>query len=169
MGDHRLEEGSLEVAAVIRVAQGALEGAGHAALGADGRARQRRRLTRQRTLAGTRSPTELLVDRGAMRLQQLVKRLGVRLLDGLDGRRAQDVPIAISVLKGDSLDRSSTRSLADALDTVPGVATTPTQYGGGSQIAIRGVSASTDVYGGASPTALYADSVPFGSLPVRSS
>jgi iron complex outermembrane recepter protein len=82
-------------------------------------------------------------------------------------RRTQllkDVPIAISVLSGSDLERSSVNSVSDALSTVPGVATTETQYGGGTQIAVRGVSASTDVYGGASPTAVYVDSVPFGFI-----
>jgi iron complex outermembrane recepter protein len=76
--------------------------------------------------------------------------------------RLQDVPISISVLRGDELDRSTAEGLTEALRNVPGVANTVAFQGGGTQLAVRGVSASGPLYLGSSPIAYYIDSVPFG-------
>jgi iron complex outermembrane recepter protein len=76
--------------------------------------------------------------------------------------RLKDVPVSISVLSGSDLDRSSVAGIRDALNRVPGVATTVGFQGGGTQIAVRGVTANGPNFSGASPIAYYLDSVPFG-------
>jgi outer membrane receptor protein involved in Fe transport len=76
--------------------------------------------------------------------------------------RLQDVPISISVLGGQDLDRSSYQGVAEALTTVPGVASFPWGQGGGTLTAVRGVTASYPLFGGSSPIAYYLDGVPFG-------
>jgi hypothetical protein len=72
------------------------------------------------------------------------------------------VPIAISVLSGDEMDGASVSGVSEALNAVPGVATTRTYSGGGTNIVIRGVGASFPLYTGPSAVAYYLDSVPFG-------
>jgi outer membrane receptor protein involved in Fe transport len=74
----------------------------------------------------------------------------------------QDVPISMSVLGGKELDQSSFTGVTDALSTVPGVAILVDEFGGGTQLSIRGVSNSTQLAGGASTVAYYIDGVPFG-------
>jgi outer membrane receptor protein involved in Fe transport len=81
--------------------------------------------------------------------------------------RAQDVPISLSVMSGSDLDSSSVKSVSDALGQVPGVVINTTGQGGGTRLAIRGVTASGALFSGPSPIAYYLDSVPFGL--VRSS
>lgn len=76
--------------------------------------------------------------------------------------RLQDVPISISVLSGDTLDRSSVTSIVDALTRVPGVVAFPDVQGGGTQMSVRGVGPSGPLFSGASPIGYYLDSVPFG-------
>ena len=76
--------------------------------------------------------------------------------------RLQDVPIAMSVLEGVDLDRLSTGGATEALSRVPGVATSVSVQGGGTQITVRGVTASGANFEGSSPTAYYLDSMPFG-------
>lgn len=76
--------------------------------------------------------------------------------------RLQEVPISISVLGGDDLDRSTAEGVTDVLTRVPGVATTVGFQGGGTQVAIRGVAAGGNSYFGSSPVAYYLDSAPFG-------
>lgn len=76
--------------------------------------------------------------------------------------RLQEVPISISVLGGADLDKSSDSSITDALNNVPGVATTVGAQGGGTQLAVRGVSANGPLFSGSSPIAYYVDSIPFG-------
>lgn len=79
--------------------------------------------------------------------------------------RLQDVPISISVLSGVALDQSTTQGVLDELGRVPGVVVLPQGIGFGSQeIAIRGVSASGTLNGGASTAAYYLDTVPFGFI-----
>lgn len=79
--------------------------------------------------------------------------------------RLQDVPISITVLSGAALDTSTSQSLFDQLNRVPGVVIPP--QGGNSalgvtQIAIRGVASSGLQWSGSSPIAYYLDGVPFG-------
>lgn len=75
--------------------------------------------------------------------------------------KLQDVPISISVLSGEDLDRSTASGITEALRTVPGVVpeVAPT---GGTTITIRGVAPDGVRFGGSSPTAYYLDAVPFG-------
>jgi iron complex outermembrane receptor protein len=76
--------------------------------------------------------------------------------------RLQDVPISISVLSGERLDKSNFQGVTEALTTVPGVAAFPWSQGGGTFIAIRGVTASYPIGTGSSPIGYYLDGVPFG-------
>lgn len=76
--------------------------------------------------------------------------------------RLKDVPISISVLSGEDLDRSSVVGVKDALNFVPGVVAVAANQGGGTQIGIRGVGANGPLANGSSPVAYYLDSVPFG-------
>jgi iron complex outermembrane recepter protein len=75
--------------------------------------------------------------------------------------RLQNVPISISVLSGDSLDRSN-QGVSEALNAVPGVATQQNYLGGGTVVVIRGVAPALPIISGSSPVAYYLDSVPFG-------
>ncbi len=74
----------------------------------------------------------------------------------------QDVPISISVLGGRDLDRSTDEGVTQALARVPGVATSVSLQGGGTRIAVRGVTSGGSLFGGSSPVSYYLDSVPFG-------
>ena len=74
----------------------------------------------------------------------------------------QEVPIAISVMSGEDLDRSTVQGVSEALNSVPGIATSETYLGSGTNIAIRGVGASFPLFTGPSAVAYYLDSVPFG-------
>ena len=78
--------------------------------------------------------------------------------------RLQDVPISITAVGGEALDRSSVRSVAEALNTVPGVATatsaTNARSGNRPSVIIRGVAPTT----GSSTVAYYLDSIPFGAF-----
>jgi len=76
--------------------------------------------------------------------------------------RIQDVPISISVLSGDQLDKFTASGVTEALNRVPGVVTTVSSQGGGTQVAMRGVTAGGALFNGSSPIAYYLDSVPFG-------
>jgi iron complex outermembrane recepter protein len=80
--------------------------------------------------------------------------------------RLQDVPISITAVGGADLDTSHYQGISEALTTVPGVSVIgqngSSVNGGGSQIAIRGVTANGTVFNGASPIGYYIDSVPFG-------
>jgi iron complex outermembrane recepter protein len=76
--------------------------------------------------------------------------------------RLQKVPISISVLSGSEMDRSSVQGVSEALNAVPGVATTETYLGGGTNIVVRGVGAAFPLFTGPSAIAYYLDSVPFG-------
>src|SRR6185437_15301156 len=58
----------------------------------------------------------------------------------------QNVPISISVLTGRQLDSSTSLSVNDALNSVPGVATTTGVQGGTTQISIRGVTGSGPLF-----------------------
>lgn len=76
--------------------------------------------------------------------------------------RLQDVPIAISVLSGESLDAAPVPSVLDAIQRVPGVAaitsSTGARFGGVANVTIRGVPPTA----GSSTVAYYLDSAPFG-------
>jgi outer membrane receptor protein involved in Fe transport len=75
--------------------------------------------------------------------------------------RLQDVPMSISVLEGDTLDRS-VQGMRDALTRSPGVATIDTGTGT-TQLTIRGVSG-PGVNQGSSPVGYYLDSAPFAMI-----
>jgi iron complex outermembrane recepter protein len=76
--------------------------------------------------------------------------------------RLQDVPVSITVLGGVELDKSTAQGITEQLNRVPGVATNVTMQGGGTQVAVRGVTAGGPLFNGSSPIAYYLDSVPFG-------
>jgi len=76
--------------------------------------------------------------------------------------RLKDVPISISVLSGAELDHSRVVGVTEALNSVPGVVATASNQSGGTQVAVRGVGASSALFTGSSPIAYYLDSVPFG-------
>ena len=76
--------------------------------------------------------------------------------------RLRDTPISISVLGTQQLDRTSDPSMAEALVRVPAVTVRQSYLGGGIQVPIRGVATTNVIFAGASPTAYYLDSVPFG-------
>ncbi len=77
--------------------------------------------------------------------------------------RLQDVPISITVLGGEALDRSADHGVSEALTRVPSVFAPVTnggaRNGGIPTIAIRGVSAAGV---GSGTTAYYMDGTPFG-------
>jgi len=79
-------------------------------------------------------------------------------------QRLQDVPISISVLTGDNLDKSSFTGVTDALSLVPGVSASTTAQGGGTLLAVRGVIAGGPAFAGSSPIGYYVDSVPFSLM-----
>lgn len=76
--------------------------------------------------------------------------------------RLQDVPISISVLSGETLDKAKFTSVADALSTIPGVGLLQGAQSGGNAIAIRGVASGGSMFFGGATAAYYLDSVPFG-------
>jgi iron complex outermembrane receptor protein len=78
--------------------------------------------------------------------------------------RLKDVPISISVLGGQDLDKSTFQGVTDALNTVPGVAATTSLLSGGTEIVMRGVTAGAPTFTGQSTVAYYMDSVPFGLI-----
>lgn len=76
--------------------------------------------------------------------------------------RLQDVPISLSVVNGDELDRSTSSSVGDLLNTVPGVSVSGFDlFGAGTVVTIRGVSTGAE-FAGASTAAYYIDGVSFG-------
>ncbi len=76
--------------------------------------------------------------------------------------RLQNVPISISVLTGEDLDRSTVEGITEALKRVPGVGAFPFSQAGGTFVTVRGVTAGGPLFAGASPVSYYLDSVPFG-------
>ncbi|MEZ5655376.1 MAG: TonB-dependent receptor [Sphingobium sp.] len=72
----------------------------------------------------------------------------------------QNVPIAISVLQGKQLDKS-TVGVNEQLSRVPGVSINQTGSNGAT-ISVRGVGPATALFAGGSPIAFYLDAVPFG-------
>lgn len=79
-------------------------------------------------------------------------------------QRLEEVPISISVLGGETLDRATERGVTEALSRVPGVfalaSPTNNRVGGNASVTIRGVAPSF----GAGTTAYYVDTVPFGFI-----
>ncbi len=77
--------------------------------------------------------------------------------------RLQDVPISITVLSGDALEKSNDRGVSEALNRVPGVFAPVTangaRGGGNATIVVRGVSSMSV---GSGTTAYYLDSTPYG-------
>lgn len=78
--------------------------------------------------------------------------------------KLQDVPISISVLSGQDLDKSTVDGATEALRRVPGVGINESYQGGGTQVAVRGVTAGGALFNGSSPVSYYLDSVPFGMV-----
>jgi iron complex outermembrane receptor protein len=78
--------------------------------------------------------------------------------------RLRDVPISISVLSGDDLDKSTAQGVTESLNRVPGVAASPASQTGGTVVSMRGASPSSPIGSGSSPVAYYLDSVPFGLM-----
>lgn len=75
----------------------------------------------------------------------------------------QDVPISITVLGGEQLDRSTVSGATEALRSIPGFDSELNQYSAnGASFSVRGVSNSTARGGGAGPIAYYVDGIPFG-------
>lgn len=82
--------------------------------------------------------------------------------------KLQNVPISISVLSGEDLDRSTDRGIADTLNRVPGVinavsSTTARNGSTAGSIVVRGVAPDQNA-GPAGTTAVYLDSIPFGFI-----
>src|SRR5262249_50791769 len=76
--------------------------------------------------------------------------------------KLQTVPISMTVLTGKELDSSTAQGVSELLNRVPGVAMVQTWSGGATEVIIRGILPAQQTYGGASPSAYYLDSVPFG-------
>jgi iron complex outermembrane receptor protein len=77
-------------------------------------------------------------------------------------QRQQDVPISMSVLRGQELDSSTAEGITDALRGVPGVAPNIAVFGGSSNVSIRGAAAAGPAFFGSGPVSYYIDTVPFG-------
>src|SRR5690606_23596319 len=75
----------------------------------------------------------------------------------------RDVPISISVLDGERLDRSSFDGVREVLNTVPGVSIT-TNQNMSPTIAVRGVAATIARLGGAGVIGYYVDSIPYAMV-----
>jgi iron complex outermembrane recepter protein len=75
--------------------------------------------------------------------------------------RLQDVPVSISVLSGENLDRT-TLSVTDEIRRIPGFAASQTSLGG-QNFTVRGV-AGPSLFTGTSVVGYYLDSVPFGFI-----
>lgn len=73
-----------------------------------------------------------------------------------------DVPIVISVLSGDELDRTAAQGVTDMLRRVPGVSIANTNLAGATTITMRGVASGGPLFNGASTVAYYVDAVPYG-------
>jgi outer membrane receptor protein involved in Fe transport len=71
-------------------------------------------------------------------------------------------PISASVLGGKQLDQSTNTGLTQILNSVPGVSTTVDFQSGGTQMAVRGVSAAGPIFVGSGTVAYYLDGMPFG-------
>ena len=79
--------------------------------------------------------------------------------------RLQDVPISISVVGGEDLDKSTFSGVTEALNTVPGVSAFANQFQtSGTLLSFRGVGPGSYSGGGTSTVAYYLDSVPFGMI-----
>lgn len=78
-------------------------------------------------------------------------------------QRLQDVPISMSVMGGEKLDRGTFDGLREALNTVPGVVLT-TNQNNTPNINIRGVSSAAGKLGGSATVAYYLDGIPFGAV-----
>lgn len=75
----------------------------------------------------------------------------------------QDVPISISVLGGEALDRANVRDVTEALMLTPGLSVKATAGHPNATVFVRGVSTAIPITQGSSPTAYYVDSVPFAT------
>ena len=78
--------------------------------------------------------------------------------------RLAEVPISISVLSGEMLDKASIAGVTEALNRVPGLVANKGVQGEGTQIGIRGVTAAAANSTGSSPVGYYLDNVPLGFI-----
>lgn len=76
--------------------------------------------------------------------------------------RLDKVPMSVSVLGGEKLDRGGAQGVTEALSQVAGISASPTAQGGGTQVTVRGVGAVGPLFSGTSPVGFYFDSAPFG-------
>ncbi len=76
----------------------------------------------------------------------------------------QDVPISISVLGGDAMDKSRADGIAEELNMVPGVNLFGGDQNGGYKASVRGVTSSGLLFNGSSTVAYYLDETPFGFI-----
>jgi iron complex outermembrane recepter protein len=74
----------------------------------------------------------------------------------------KNIPISITALSGADLDKSTIEGVAEALNTVPGVAAMQNWNGMGTRLSVRGVTPLGPWFSGSSPTGYYLDSIPFG-------
>src|SRR5262245_21745842 len=77
---------------------------------------------------------------------------------------ALKVPISLTVVSGDLIDKVPVGGASDILSRLPGIAIYQYPVGGGSQVTIRGVTAAGAFAEGASPNAYYLDGVPFSLI-----
>jgi outer membrane receptor protein involved in Fe transport len=105
----------------------------------------------------TSPPTQLGAERPAAPSEQELVVTAQRREESLE-----DVPISISVLTGERLDASAAQGATEMLRGVPGVSAAEGTQGGGTLIAVRGVTAAGPLFFGSSPIGYYLDSMPFG-------
>src|SRR5579859_5060067 len=103
--------------------------------------------TRNSQLISSNSTWRLCARRGALALAVAAALPSITLADdeGLQEivvtaqkrqEKLQDVPISISVLGGENLDKSTFLGVSEALSSVPGVTTTQSLQGGGTQVEV---------------------------------
>lgn len=76
-------------------------------------------------------------------------------------QRLQEVPISISVLSGDQLDRGTFTSINDALRDIPGIAMNNNPQTGMAKFTVRGVTSNPSIFNGSSTVGYYLDEIPF--------
>ncbi|MBL8268728.1 TonB-dependent receptor domain-containing protein [Steroidobacter sp.] len=74
----------------------------------------------------------------------------------------QNVPISMSVISGQELDKSHSLGVLGELSKVPGVGLYEATQTGGASVSIRGASVNYPLFSGASTVGYYIDDIPFG-------
>ncbi|MBT0667428.1 TonB-dependent receptor [Novosphingobium profundi] len=72
------------------------------------------------------------------------------------------VPVSMSVVGGGDLDKANSQSVADILNSVPGIVATNSGQPASPNLAVRGVAAAGAYNSGSTPIGYYLDSAPFG-------